>query len=283
MPELPEVESVRRSLAPHLVGRRIAALEAHVAKLRWPLDEASLRRCALGRTVAGLRRRAKYLLVDLVDASDSAAAPTVLAVHLGMTGWLGLVAATATRRPHDHVSVTLDDDRVLRLYDPRRFGAMFSFAAADEAKHPRFRALGPEPLDVDAFDGEVLYAASRKAARYVKTLLMDAHCVVGVGNIYASEALFRAGVHPHLSAKRLSRVRAASVAAAVRQTLHEAIELGGTTLRDFSDAEGVRGTYAPRLLVYGRAGLPCRRCGATVRRMVSHGRSTFYCSGCQRR
>lgn len=271
---------MRRSLAPHLVGRRITALTAHVSKLRWPLDEASLRVHTLGRTVAGLRRRAKYLLVDLVHGVRP---PTVLAVHLGMTGWLGLVAEGAQRRPHDHVSVTLDDARVLRLYDPRRFGAMFCFAAADEASHPRFCALGPEPLDAGAFDGKVLYAASRTAARYIKTLLMDARCVVGVGNIYASEALFRAGVHPHLVAQRLSRPRAALVATSVRQTLHEAIELGGTTLRDFSDAQGVRGTYAPRLLVYGRAGLPCRSCGATVRRVVTQGRSTFLCPSCQRR
>lgn len=282
MPELPEVESVRRSLAPHLVGRRLEQFTLHAPKLRWPLDAKALQSHVRGRTVAGLRRRAKYLLIDLV-AAPAAPVTDVLAVHLGMTGWFGLVAGDVPRRRHDHVEFSLDDGRSLRLYDPRRFGALFCFAAAEERVHVRLAHLGPEPLDDAAFNGPVLHATSRNVQRNIKALLMDATCVVGVGNIYASEALYRAGVDPRLRAHALSRPRAVRLAEAVRATLREAITLGGTTLRDFRNAEGSAGFFAPRLLVYGRAGEPCRTCATPVRRLVMQGRSTYFCPGCQRR
>ena len=280
MPELPEVETVRRTLAPLLLGRRFTAIAVRQPNLRWHVAEANLRAALLGARVVGLRRRAKYLLIDLAPARASAP-PQVLMVHLGMSGRLGLVAAQLPQQRHDHVLWDLDDGRQLRFNDARRFGMVDAYPLAAEAEHPRLRDLGLEPLDAAACTAAVLHARSRGVKRAIKHVLMDARQIVGVGNIYACEALHTAGVHPSRAAGRLSLARWQRVLDALVTTLTAAIEQGGTTLRDFTDVAGEAGLFAVRLRAYGRTGQPCRRCNGTIRRVVQGGRSTFYCVDCQ--
>jgi formamidopyrimidine-DNA glycosylase len=275
MPELPEVESVRRSLERDLVGRRIEAVRVRDRRLRVPVDTAALEQAATGREVLRVRRRAKFLLVDLGEA------PTVL-VHLGMTGRLSLVPRELPLAKHDHVIFALDDGRDLRFNDARRFGLVSLVEAGAEADHPALAGLGVEPLEA-AFDGAALYALTRGVARPIKNLIMDGNRLVGVGNIYASESLFRAGIHPAAPAGRLSKPRLVRLARAIRDTLRAAIAQGGTTFRDFSNTGGELGYFSVRLRVYGREGEPCVRCGGRIRRIVQSGRSTFYCGACQRR
>lgn len=274
MPELPEVETVRRTLIPHLVGRRLERVTVREARLRARVDARALRRLVQGRRVLSVRRRAKYLLVDLEGES-------ILMLHLGMTGKLGILAPERPLRNHDHVLWDLDDARQLRFNDARRFGLVMAFAASLEATHPRLRDLGIEPLS-DLFDADEMFGASRRSRQPIKGYLMDAKRIVGVGNIYASEALFAARIHPARAACRVSRQRWHDLVDAVRDTLGAAIEQGGTTLRDFANVEGEAGSFAVRLSVYGREGEPCPRCSRPVRRVVQAGRSTFYCAACQR-
>ncbi len=274
MPELPEVETVRRSLLPHLVGQTIVEVEVHHLQLREAVDVATLRRRLLGQKFVGLRRRSKYLLADLSAAST-------LMVHLGMSGRLLLGPGARPRARHDHVILRLGDGRALFFNDARRFGLFCCFAAAAEAQHPRLRDLGVEPLSAD-FSAARLWTQTRGVRQAIKCALMDAKRQVGVGNIYACEALHAAGVHPARAAGRLSEARCGLLVRAVRQVLTDAIELGGTTLRDFLGGEGAPGLFAPRLLAYGRQGQPCRRCQTPIRRIIQAGRSTFYCPGCQR-
>jgi len=278
MPELPEVETVCRTLRRHVLGQRIQALEVVQPKLRWPVDVPSLQEAACGRTVVAVRRRAKYILMDLAGSNPPV---TVVAVHLGMSGILQVVPKGAPRRPHDHVVWTLGAKQI-RYNDPRRFGSVHSFAAQNEAAHPLFAHLGPEPLDGSVFDGAYLYGQCRGKNRCIKQLIMDARVVVGVGNIYASEALWRSGISPRMSARRLSRPRAALLAQAIVATLEEAIEQGGTTLRDFADANAQAGHFGQRLKVYDRAAEPCEVCETLVRRIVQGARSTYYCRVCQK-
>lgn len=273
MPELPEVETVRRSLLAHLVGRRIEDVRVRHPHLRWPLAIAELNR-ARGRRVLNLRRRAKYLLVDLSGEQ-------VLMVHLGMSGQLGIMPSSYPLRPHEHLVWTLDAGLHLRFHDPRRFGWVELYPRDRECEHPRLQHLGCEPLGPE-FDGLELYRLTRQRRRPIKSLLMDAAMVVGIGNIYACEALFRAGIRPQKAAASLSRRRAQRLAVAIRDTLTDAIEQGGTTLRDFASADGRAGYFTINLAVYGRAGDACPRCGASVRKVVLSGRSTFYCPRCQR-
>jgi formamidopyrimidine-DNA glycosylase len=274
MPELPEVETVRRSLLPHVVGARIDAVRVADPRLRWPVDVPSLTRAVAGRRILGVRRRAKYLLFDLE-------AETVLMVHLGMTGRLGIVPADRLGLPHDHVVFELEGARQMRFNDARRFGLVEVYSAAAEAQHPRLEHLGAEPLDAAAFNGASLYASTRRVKKPIKNFLMDAAQVVGVGNIYASESLFAARIPPTLPAGRLPLHRCARLVDAVRTTLEHAIAQGGTTLRDFQNAEGEAGYFAIALQVYGREGQPCVACGAPILRAVQAGRATFFCPRCQ--
>ncbi len=274
LPELPEVETVRRSLAARLPGRRIEALEVLQPQLRTRLHPATLQRQLVGKHVTGIGRRAKYLLVQLSSAD-------VLVLHLGMSGRLALVPHAVALESHTHARIHFDDGTELRFRDPRRFGMLFVVSQAHLARHPRFIHLGPEPLTA-AFTPLYLQERARGLRRPVKTFLMDAGVVVGVGNIYASEALHRARVHPATPARRLTLQRWIRVHAAVQGTLRRALRAGGTTLRDFRAADGRAGEFRVRLAVYGREGEACRRCGRVLRRVVQSGRSTFYCPGCQR-
>ncbi len=274
MPELPEVEVLRRSLERLLPGDRIQVLVVHDGRLREPVATRALAAACVGARVEGLGRRAKYLLIEL----DSGF--TIL-VHLGMSGRLTLVPAEEPSERHEHVSWLLESDRRLRLRDPRRFGLVAVAPTARLADDPHLRGLGPEPLG-EQFDGRHLAAWAKGRSRAIKLLIMDAAVVVGVGNIYASEALFRAGIDPRRPAGRISRPRLERLAEAIRETLAQAVTEGGTTLNDFADGEGNAGYFQVSLDVYGREGEPCRRCGSPVRRQVLGQRSTFFCTGCQR-
>ncbi len=274
MPELPEVEVLRRSLEPRLLGRSITGLTVRSGALREPVDEAALRAGTLGRRIEALRRRSKYLLIDLAGGST-------LIVHLGMSGRLTVAPGAAPAEPHEHLAFALSGGERLRFRDPRRFGVVFArpTVGLDEDRH--FRGLGPEPLAA-GFAGGVLAAAARGRRGPVKPFLMDASVVVGVGNIYASESLHRAGVHPARSVARISRARWERLAESVVDVLSQAIAEGGTTLNDFADGAGNSGYFQVSLAVYDRAGEPCPRCAAPVRQSVHAGRSTYYCPRCQR-
>jgi len=227
----------------------------------------------LDREVLALRRRAKYLLIDLSGG-------TTLVVHLGMTGRLTMVAGSEPPETHEHVSFALASGQRLRFRDPRRFGLFFSLKTADIEDDRHFAHLGVEPLE-PSFDGAFLRSAARGRRGPVKTFLMDARIVVGVGNIYVAESLHQAGVHPTRSVARISLERWERIAAAIRRVLSNAIREGGTTLNDFADGDGQAGYFQVSLGVYGRACEPCQRCGREIRRIVQANRSTFYCPGCQ--
>ncbi len=277
MPELPEVETVRRSLEPRLLGDRIEHVEVRFPTLREPLDAHRLDADVAGGEVVALRRRAKYLLIDFHHPERDG---TTLVIHLGMSGRLTLVPAEDDLEPHEHVAWYLESGRRLRLRDPRRFGMAFSLPTEELAADRHFAHLGVEPLGPD-FHGDHLRTAARGRRGPVKTFLMDGTVVVGVGNIYAAEALWRAGVHPKRSVARVSADTWDRLADACRDVLAQAVEEGGTTLNDFTDAAGQAGYFQVSLDVYGRAGEPCSRCRRAVRRIVQSNRSTFYCPGCQ--
>ncbi|MFY9823146.1 MAG: bifunctional DNA-formamidopyrimidine glycosylase/DNA-(apurinic or apyrimidinic site) lyase [Thermoanaerobaculia bacterium] len=274
MPELPEVEVLRRSLEPHLVGDRIVRVEVRNPALREPVETARLRRSATGRDVVALRRRSKYLLIDLTDERT-------VAVHLGMSGRLTLAGGGEPLEPHEHVAFHLRSGRRLRFRDPRRFGLVLALETAKIAADPHFSHLGVEPLE-EGFSGAVLAQAAVGKHGPVKAFLMDARVVVGVGNIYASETLYRAGVHPARSVARISAARWDRIAASTVAVLSQAITQGGTTLNDFADGEGRSGYFQVSLATYDREGEPCLACGGAVRRIVQAGRSTYYCPRCQR-
>ena len=269
MPELPEVEVARRGLEPRLVGRTIAAVAVREPRLRWRVP-AQVRALA-GRKVRSVKRRGKYLLFDCGDGH--------LIVHLGMSGSLRLVKAGTAPGKHDHLDLSFGE-QVLRLRDPRRFGAALWTDQPPEA-HPLLRHLGIEPLTA-ALDGRRLHALARASRVQIKPFLMDGRRVVGVGNIYASESLFLAGIAPRKRADRLSAADCARLAVAVKRTLRAAIRAGGSSLRDFVGSDGAHGCFQLRTRVYDRAGQACRRCGATIRRIVQGQRATYFCPGCQR-
>ncbi|HEU4662959.1 MAG TPA: bifunctional DNA-formamidopyrimidine glycosylase/DNA-(apurinic or apyrimidinic site) lyase [Dokdonella sp.] len=270
MPELPEVETTRRGLAPHLVGRRVVELDVRQPRLRWPIPR-ELRTRLPGQRIEAIERRAKYLLVHTEPGSAL--------LHLGMSGSLRVLPAATPIGPHDHVDWRLDSGQVLRYTDPRRFGSQLWQPRGET--HELLAGLGPEPLS-DAFDGDHLWTRSRGRRAAVKLFLMDQAIVVGVGNIYASEALFAAGIHPARAAGSVSRERHARLAAEVKRILAYAIGRGGTTLRDFISPDGVPGYFEQELAVYGRAGEPCRVCGTPIRASTIGQRSTFHCPRCQR-
>jgi formamidopyrimidine-DNA glycosylase len=270
MPELPEVETTRRGIAPHVAGRHVAALHVYDRRLRWPVP-SNLGSRLRGRQIDRIDRRSKYLLFRL-------GADTLL-IHFGMTGSLRVFQQAPARRTHDHVDIVLDDGTTLRYHDPRRFGAMLWVSGPAE-RHPLLRDLGPEPLD-RAFDAKYLWQATRHRRTAIKLALMDNRLVVGVGNIYANESLFRAGIRPGMAAERLSQPRAARLVLEVRNTLTDAIAKGGSTLRDYVDAQGDPGYFQLDYFVYGREGAQCRVCGSAVKSTRHGQRATFYCPRCQ--
>ncbi|WP_042883969.1 bifunctional DNA-formamidopyrimidine glycosylase/DNA-(apurinic or apyrimidinic site) lyase [Cupriavidus necator] len=287
MPELPEVEVTRRGLLPHVVGRRIAAVTVRHRGLRWPVDPELESRLAQ-RVVRRIERRGKYLLLECVSADGEAAAGWLL-VHLGMTGTLRVLPDAPPPGTHDHLDLLLAAEPgagpgpvVLRFRDPRRFGAILwtTLPEAQLQQHPLLRTLGIEPFDA-AFDGAWLHRHTRGRSAAIKTVLLAGGIVVGVGNIYASESLFHAGIRPTTPAGRLSRARCDRLAQAVRETLAQAIERGGSTLRDFVGSDGASGYFQLDCFVYDRAGQPCRVCNTPVRQIVQGQRSTFYCPNCQ--
>lgn len=269
MPELPEVETTRRGIRPVLTGRVATGCIIRNPRLRQPVPADLVARIA-GHRLEAVERRAKYLLLRF----DSG---TVI-VHLGMSGSLRVVGAGTPAGKHDHVDL-LFGDTALRLRDPRRFGLML-WHEGDPAAHPLLARLGIEPLE-PGFDGKWLFDTLRGLSTPVKLAIMDAHRVVGVGNIYASESLFRARIHPLTPAGRLGRVRCSRLAEAIRETLAAAIEAGGSTLRDFVGGDGKAGYFQQQYFVYGRDGEPCRVCGRAVRKAVVGQRSTFWCGHCQ--
>ncbi len=269
MPELPEVEVTRRGLESQLVGRRIGPVAVREARLRWRVP-ATVRQLS-GRSVRAVKRRGKYLLLDCGDGH--------LIVHLGMSGSLRLVEPGTAPGKHDHVDVAIGE-RLLRLRDPRRFGAVLWTAEPPEA-HPLLRHLGIEPLS-RALDARRLHALTRASRVPIKPFLMDGRRVVGVGNIYASESLFLAGINPRTPARRLSMERCRQLVPAIKATLRAAIRAGGSSLRDFVGSDGVEGYFQVRAWVYDREGKPCRRCGRLIRRLVQGQRATYYCPRCQR-
>ena len=269
MPELPEVEVTRRGIEPHLVGRKIDAVAVREARLRWRIPEAV--RALAGREVRSVRRRGKYLLLDCGDGH--------LILHLGMSGSLRLVAPETVPGKHDHVDFAIGG-RLLRLRDPRRFGAVLWTEAPPEV-HPLIRRLGVEPLS-RAFNAGGFHALTRGHRAAIKQFLMDGHRVVGVGNIYASESLFLAGIDPRTGAGRLSAARCARLVDAIKRTLRTAIRAGGSSLRDFVGSDGAQGYFQRRAWVYDRAGQECRKCGGKIRRIVQGQRASFYCPTCQR-
>jgi formamidopyrimidine-DNA glycosylase len=270
MPELPEVETTRRGLAPHVVGRTIARVEVREPRLRWPVAKC-LPRVLQGARIATLERRAKYLLFGTEAGT--------LLVHLGMSGSLRYLPAPRAPAVHDHLDVHLAEGGVLRLNDPRRFGSVLLTAAP--GTHPLLKDLGPEPLG-DEFDADYLWRSSRGRSVAIKQHLMNGRVVVGVGNIYASEALFRAGIHPQRPAGRIARARFEPLVESVRAVLSDAIEEGGTTLRNFVGGDGRPGYFRASLRVYERTGEPCLACGTPIVRRVLGQRATFYCPRCQR-
>ncbi len=270
MPELPEVETTRRGIAPALLGRRVADVLVRDRRLRWPIAahlEATLR----GQTVRGVERRAKYILIRFDNGT--------LILHLGMSGSLRILDRMVPPKVHDHWDIVLDSGRALRFHDPRRFGSAH-WTAGDPHRHPLLERLAPEPLSA-AFDSAYLYRAARKRSVAVKQLIMNSQIVVGVGNIYASEALFRAGVAPRRAARRLTRSQAQALTAAIKSVLAESIEIGGTTLRDYVNPQGVPGYFRQKLFVYERAGEACRICGSLIKQCVQGQRSTYWCATCQ--
>jgi formamidopyrimidine-DNA glycosylase len=270
MPELPEVETARRGIAPLIEGRRIAALMVRQRRLRWPVPR-TLGRELPGQTIRAVGRRAKYLLLALDRGT--------LILHLGMSGSLRVLAAATPPQKADHVDLVLDDGRCLRLRDPRRFGALL-WTTDDPARHRLLKDLGPEPLD-PGFDGERLWQSARGRRCAVRDLLLNGRIVAGVGNIYANEALHAAGIDPRRPAGTIGRARYRRLARALRTVLGRALAAGGTTLRDFQRADGRPGYFRQRLAVYGRAGQPCRRCRRPLRAVRLGQRRAFLCPHCQ--
>jgi formamidopyrimidine-DNA glycosylase len=274
MPELPEVEITRSGIEPYLVGNVITGVRVSQRRLRWPIPRDLAARVT-GRRIVRVTRRGKYILIDCGGDGH----PGWLLLHLGMSGSLRIMDGTAKPQRHDHFDLLLGK-QLMRLRDPRRFGAVL-WEGGDIARHHLLTDLGAEPLE-DAFTGAVLHAATRARKAAVKLVLMNANIVVGVGNIYANESLYRAGINPRTQARRLSLARYEALTAAIKSTLTQALAAGGSSLRDFVHSDGTSGYFQQEYYVYGRAGLPCRNCGAIIRQLRQGQRSTFYCPVCQK-
>lgn len=270
MPELPEVETTLRGIEPHLLNQRVTRIVVRDPRLRWPVPDEVKK--AEGQRFTSLGRRGKYLLLNLERGG--------LIIHLGMSGSLRILQHPVTPGKHDHVDIELDTGVCLRFNDPRRFGA-FLWVDGNMESHELLLKLGPEPLSAD-FTTDYLYIRSHNRKVAIKNFIMNGHIVVGVGNIYASEALFMAGIHPQRAAGRVSRQRYEGLVAAIRDVLNRAIQQGGTSLKDFVNSDGAPGYFAQELLVYDRAGCECFQCGAPIRKMVIGQRSSYYCCDCQK-
>ncbi len=271
MPELPEVETTRRGIEPHVKGKTVTEVIVRRHDLRQPVSENLS--AIEGRKITSVGRRSKYLLLGIDDGGT-------LLIHLGMSGSLRVISPADSWKTHDHVAITLSKGKQLRFHDPRRFGLVLRLCGKP-SEHPLLAHLGPEPLE-DGFTVEHLQAACAKRSAAIKLVIMDAKVVVGVGNIYASEALFRAGILPKTAANRVSKPRLAKLAAAIREVLTDAIREGGTTLRDFLNSDGEPGYFRQRLFVYERKGEPCRVCSTPIRHAVLGQRSTYWCPKCQK-
>ncbi|MDE0680672.1 MAG: bifunctional DNA-formamidopyrimidine glycosylase/DNA-(apurinic or apyrimidinic site) lyase [Gammaproteobacteria bacterium] len=270
MPELPEVETTRRGIEPLVAGSRVERVAVRERRLRWPIP-GEVERQLTGATMLGVRRRAKYLLLESERGTAIA--------HLGMSGSFSVVAAGTEPGVHDHYDVIFDGGKALRFTDPRKFGSLL-WGGREPLRHKLLADLGPEPFSAE-FSGAWLKKRSLGRRVAVKSFLMMPAVVAGMGNIYASEALYRAGIHPRRAAGRIALRRYEALARVIRDVLGEAIESGGTTLRDFADASGRPGYFAQRLDVYDRAGRECRRCGSAIRRRVIGQRASYYCARCQ--
>jgi len=271
MPELPEVETTRRGISPAVLDQPIRSITVRCARLRWPVP-ARLSQVLPGTRFTRIQRRAKYLLLDNGAGT--------LIIHLGMSGSLRILPATTPAGKHDHVDIVLGNGQALRYTDPRKFGSLLWHTGPPEA-HPLLQNLGPEPL-TDAFNGDTLYHASRGRRVAVKSFIMDNAVVVGVGNIYANESLFNAGIRPSRAARSISRARYERLALEIKRVLQNAIDVGGTTLRDFTGGDGKPGYFRQSLQVYGRGNLSCKTCGSTLKEIRLGQRSTVYCPACQR-
>lgn len=272
MPELPEVETTRRGIQTHIIGPGITEVRINNPNLRWPVPAEELISALPGQKILSVQRRGKYLLIDCGNGH--------LILHLGMSGSLRILNQSVPAEKHEHVEILFNNGKVLRLRDPRRFGAAL-WTVQPPDKHALLAALGPEPL-ADDFDGEYLFQQTRNRRCSIKNLIMDSHVVVGVGNIYASESLFHAGIRPAKAASRLTRKSCFKLALAIKKILTQAIAAGGTTLRDFTDSNGKAGYFNQRLYVYAREGENCLQCGNMIKRKVIGQRSSFYCPYCQK-
>jgi formamidopyrimidine-DNA glycosylase len=272
MPELPEVETTRRGIEPHVTGVRISEIIIKRYDLRLPVSETIP--AMEGRTISGVSRRSKYLLLAVDDGS-------ALLIHLGMSGSLRVIDPGDAWKKHDHVGISLGNGKQLRFHDPRRFGLVLRLTEIDPMSHALLKSLGPEPLE-SSFTVEYLKTACAKRSAAIKLVIMDAKVVVGVGNIYASEALFRAGILPKTPSNKISKARLEKLVASIREVLSAAILEGGTTLRDFLNSDGQPGYFKQRLFVYERKGEPCRVCGTAIRHAVLGQRSTYWCPVCQK-
>lgn len=275
MPELPEVETTRRGIAPHLAGQVIEKVIVRNSSLRWPIPN-DLPEQLLGLTIQTVTRRAKYLLLDCRVGT--------LILHLGMSGSLRILPAklaqsAASPGKHDHFDLILSDRTILRLRDPRRFGAVL-WQSGDILQHPLLMNLGPEPLTPD-FNAQRFFERTRKCRSSIKQTLMNSHMVVGIGNIYANEALFLAGINPKIAAGRIGIARCERLVQAVKQILQQAIQAGGSSLRDFVNSDGHPGYFQQQYWVYGRAGEDCKKCASEIKQIKQSQRSSFYCSDCQ--
>ena len=274
MPELPEVETTCRGIAPHLEGKTIKGVIIRQRKLRWEIP--ALESLLPGLSVQRVQRRAKYLLLA---CGDNGGDRGTLIIHLGMSGSLRVLPASTPAQKHDHFDLQIDD-QCLRLRDPRRFGAVL-WTETDPRQHSLLAGLGPEPLS-HAFDSDYLLAQAKRRKVAIKSLLMDNKVVVGVGNIYATESLFLAGIHPQRACNRIGHKRIEGLVGHVKEVLARAIEQGGTTLRDFQHEDGKPGYFQQELRVYGRQGEPCPHCGTTIKAQRIGQRTSSYCPHCQR-
>ena len=270
MPELPEVETTRRGILPYIQGHVIKHIIVRDRRLRWPVPR-DLNSKLQGQAILEVSRRGKYLLLTTAVGS--------LIIHLGMSGSLRVLACDTPHEKHDHVDIVIDTNQCLRLRDPRRFGAVL-FTDTDPLQHELLRDLGPEPLS-SALSGDYLYGKSRKRTASIKAFIMDSHVVVGVGNIYANEALFAAGIHPRRAAGKVTREQYRLLVQAIKAVLRAAIKAGGTTLRDFTRSDGKPGYFRQSLQIYGREGEACPKCGKAITQAVIAQRATYYCTHCQ--
>lgn len=270
MPELPEVETTRRGISPHIVGKKVKNIIVRNGRLRWPVDD-NLPSLLHAKVLREISRRGKYLLLHFDHGT--------LLWHLGMSGSLRIVTAKEPLAPHDHIDIEFSNKKILRFHDPRRFGAVV-WTEEEPEQHKLLHHLGPEPLHKE-FSAEYCFNKSRKIKQAVKTWIMDSKVVVGVGNIYANESLFRAGIHPLKSAGKVSQANYITLEKEIKLVLRTAIKRGGTTLRDFVGGDGKPGYFAQELNVYGRGGEPCLKCGKALLEKRVGQRSTVYCNRCQ--